>query len=473
MTDYGHDLLFGVFVPPSARDHRAVTDMAVRADALGLDLFAVQDHPYQPAFLDTWTLLSALAPVTRRIRLVPDVVNLPLRPPAVLARSAATLDVLSGGRVELGLGAGALWDAIEANGGPRRTPREALEALEEAIAIVRALWTPGPAARVDGRHYRVWGAKPGPEPLHPIGVWVGGYGTRMLRLVGRVADGWIPSSAYLPPDRLGARTRVLDAAAEDAGRDPAQIRRVYNVDGAFEARASGFLRGPAETWAEQLTELALEHGISAFVLAAAPGATSDLERFASEVAPAVRAAVARARTGAPTPARSAASVPARDAAGHPNQQMLLQVHDELRRQLAELREAVELLARGNTRPEDLRSTINRLAMRQNYMSLGTFCAAYCRFVASHHTVEDRRMFPDLLAADPSLEPVIERLEREHDVIARIVVELDDAVVALMQDPARIDDVRAVADRLAGELLAHLALEEDALLPALGTLPSHV
>ena len=76
-----------------------------------------QDHPYQPRFLDTWTLLSVLAAQTSTVRLAPNVANLPLRPPAVLARSVASLDILSGGRVELGLGAGAFWDAIEANGG--------------------------------------------------------------------------------------------------------------------------------------------------------------------------------------------------------------------------------------------------------------------------------------------------------------------------------------------------------------------
>lgn len=82
------------------------------ADQIGLDLVGIQDHPYQPQFLDTWTLLSALARATERIRLVPDVINLPLRPPAVLARATAGLDILSGGRVELGLGSGAFFDAV-------------------------------------------------------------------------------------------------------------------------------------------------------------------------------------------------------------------------------------------------------------------------------------------------------------------------------------------------------------------------
>ena len=110
----------------------------------------------------------------------PNVANLPLRPPAVLARSVASLDILSGGRVELGLGAGAFWDAIEAIGGPRRTPREAVDALEEAIGVIRALWTPGRTPRIDGEHYRLHGAKPGPFPVHPVGIWLGAYKPRML-----------------------------------------------------------------------------------------------------------------------------------------------------------------------------------------------------------------------------------------------------------------------------------------------------
>ena len=98
MTDYGHDLLFGTALPPSARDHEAVVRTAEAAEELGLDVVGFQDHPYQPDFLDAWTLLSYVAARTERIRLFPNVLNVPLRPPGVLARSAAALDVLSDGR---------------------------------------------------------------------------------------------------------------------------------------------------------------------------------------------------------------------------------------------------------------------------------------------------------------------------------------------------------------------------------------
>ena len=147
VSDYGHELAFGVFVTPASQPPERVVQLAQLAEAAGLDLVTFQDHPYQPAFLDTWTLMSYVAARTQRIRLAGNVLNLPLRSPAVLARSVASLDLLSGGRVELGLGAGAFWDAIEAMGGRRLEPGQAVEALAEAIEIIRQVWDTGCPAR--------------------------------------------------------------------------------------------------------------------------------------------------------------------------------------------------------------------------------------------------------------------------------------------------------------------------------------
>src|SRR5947209_2041373 len=138
MTDLGHDLLFGCFLTPDAEQSEGAVELARFADRLGLDILGVQDHPYQSRFLDMWTFLSAVAPETERIRLVPDVVNLPLRPPAVLAGAAASLDILSGGRVELGLGSGAFPRAAAALGVPEVASGAAVDALSEAIAVIRA-----------------------------------------------------------------------------------------------------------------------------------------------------------------------------------------------------------------------------------------------------------------------------------------------------------------------------------------------
>jgi alkanesulfonate monooxygenase SsuD/methylene tetrahydromethanopterin reductase-like flavin-dependent oxidoreductase (luciferase family) len=139
MTDYGHELRFGGFLTPDAGDPDRVVDLVRLAEQDGLDLVTFQDHPYQPAFLDTWTLISYVAARTERISISGNVTNLPLRPPAVLARSVASLDLLSDGRIELGIGAGAFWDAIEGMGGPRRKPREAVDSLAEAIEVIEML----------------------------------------------------------------------------------------------------------------------------------------------------------------------------------------------------------------------------------------------------------------------------------------------------------------------------------------------
>jgi alkanesulfonate monooxygenase SsuD/methylene tetrahydromethanopterin reductase-like flavin-dependent oxidoreductase (luciferase family) len=296
MADYGHELSFGIFVTPQADAGPRAIELARRADAAGLDWVSVQDHPYQPAFLDAWTLLTAIATATENIGVFPNVANLPLRPPAMLARAAASLDILSGGRVELGIGTGAFWDAIAAMGGPRRTAGESVDALREAIAVIRALWAPGRGARLHGRHYELNGAKPGPFPVHDVGIWVGAYKERMLRLTGELADGWLPSSPYAPPEQLAAMNAVIDAAAIDAGRPPAAVRRIYNIAGSFGGSGAGFLDGPPKVWAEQLAGLALDEGMSGFVLMADDALT--VERFAAEVAPSVRELVARERASA-------------------------------------------------------------------------------------------------------------------------------------------------------------------------------
>jgi alkanesulfonate monooxygenase SsuD/methylene tetrahydromethanopterin reductase-like flavin-dependent oxidoreductase (luciferase family) len=223
----------GVFIVPDATDPAATLEQVVAAERSGLDLVGIQDHPYQRRFFDTWTLLAYLAARTERIGLVPDVINLPLRPPAVLAKAAASLDVLSGGRLELGLGAGAFWDGVAAMGGPRRTPKESVDALIEAIEILRAFWSGERSVTVEGEHYQVRGAHPGPPPAHPIGIWLGAYGPRMLRVTGRLADGWLPSigTRFLPDDAVPGAHAAIDEAARKAGRDPSEIERAANVTG--------------------------------------------------------------------------------------------------------------------------------------------------------------------------------------------------------------------------------------------------
>ncbi|WP_275579846.1 LLM class flavin-dependent oxidoreductase [Gordonia rubripertincta] len=160
-------------------------------------------------------MLSVIGARPTSIRLSPDVANLPLRPPVMLAKAASTLDILTGGRVELGLGAGAFWDGVVAAGGPRRSPGEAVDALTEAIAVMRAFWAGG-TVDLDGEFYPVHGLHAGPAPAHDIPIWLGALGPRMLRLTGGVADAWVPSLQFVPPDRAAPAVRELVAAERQA-----------------------------------------------------------------------------------------------------------------------------------------------------------------------------------------------------------------------------------------------------------------
>jgi len=264
MGDYGHDLQFGTFITPGSADPQHTVDLAVLTERVGLDLVTFQDHPYQPAFLDTWTLMSYMAARTERVHIAANVINLPLRPPGVLARAAASLDLLSGGRFDLALGAGAFWDAIEAMGGRRLEPGEAVTALVESIKVIRTLWDTSVkgGVRIEGEHHQVVGAKRGPAPAHDIPIWLGAGKPRMLRVVGRHADGWLPSLA-----RLGG---------------PEQI-------------------DASNATPERLTQLALDHGFATFILPSDD--PQQIERLARDVAPAVRETVASRRGSQPRPAR--------------------------------------------------------------------------------------------------------------------------------------------------------------------------
>jgi alkanesulfonate monooxygenase SsuD/methylene tetrahydromethanopterin reductase-like flavin-dependent oxidoreductase (luciferase family) len=302
MPDYGHDLEFVYFLIPEADDPQGVLETARLTDRLGYDLLAIQDHPYQRRHLDALALAGVILAQTQRIRVFHDVGNVPLRPPAVFAKAAATLDLLSGGRFEAGIGGGGFLDAAAAMGAPRLTPGESLEALEEAVAILRASWSGDRSLHFEGRHYRLDGMHPGPAPAHEIGIWLGAAKPRALRLTGRVADGWAaPLMNYYPPAAVAESQAIIDAAAREAGRDPAEIRRIYNVPGEFTATAPApasdtdeAIVGPPDQWADVLTHLALDLGFGTFALISPPDPET-LRTFIDDVAPQVRERVAAAR----------------------------------------------------------------------------------------------------------------------------------------------------------------------------------
>jgi alkanesulfonate monooxygenase SsuD/methylene tetrahydromethanopterin reductase-like flavin-dependent oxidoreductase (luciferase family) len=279
---------FGLFLIPEADRYPELLRQVEAAERGGLDLIGIQDHPYQRRFLDAFALIADLLARTERLRFFPDVANLPLRPPAQLAKLAASLDVMSGGRFELGLGAGAFWEAIAAMGGPARTARESVDALEEAIEIIRRTWSGERSVSFAGEYYMVRGFHPGPPPAHPIGIWLGAYKPRMLSLTGRVADGWVPSLGSSSAAALGEMVQRVDAAASAAGRDPRAIRRVLNVGGMIEdGPVRSRLHGPPEHWVETLGSF-VELGFDAFVLWPDEDVLGQIERFAAEVAPALR-----------------------------------------------------------------------------------------------------------------------------------------------------------------------------------------
>ncbi len=509
MTDYGHELQFGTFLTPNAAHAEYVLELAAVTEVAGLDFVTVQDHPYQSRFLDVWALLAAIAARTSSLRVAPNVANLPLRPPFVLAKTVASLDILSNGRVELGLGAGGFWDAIVAAGGPRRTPGEAVGALAEAIEVIRAVWdADGRSVRHDGEYYRVLGAHPGPAPAHGVEIWLGALGPRMLRLTGAVGDGWLPSMTFVPPDDLAERNAIIDDAAVAAGREPTDIRRLYNVN-ASDGRGAPGLTGTPADWAEQLATLTVVHGMSTFLLASDD--PDQIMRFASEVVPAVRELVQTARAEPRTPGgRSPGSQPSPatvsdatplsvratpddgrrrsvvtlwDEEARPayvpadpdrlytpseqaNAQLLVDVHDHLRAELVQLYHLVEQVEAGLIGVGQARSHLNTMTMRQNNWTLGAYCESYCRVVATHHTIEDTSVFPTLRGRDSALAPVLTRLQDEHHVIAGVLDDVDRALVRLVSEPHEIAQLRRTVDLLSDALTSHLSYEERMLLEPL-------
>jgi alkanesulfonate monooxygenase SsuD/methylene tetrahydromethanopterin reductase-like flavin-dependent oxidoreductase (luciferase family) len=297
-VDYGRPIEFGLSVVPSASELDAIRAAVTAADRRGLDLVGIQDHPYQWRFLDTWMLMASLLAQTERIRLFADVTNLPLRPPAVLAKQAATLDVLSGGRFELGLGSGGFWDAVAAMGGPRRTPGQAVDALEEAIAIIRQAWSGERSVHFEGTYYSAHGYHPGPPPAHNMEIWIGAYRPRMLGLIGRLADGWIPSLGYLGIPEIVEAQGVIDAAATAAGREPSAIRRMVNLSGTIgPGVGGGAVSGSVEEWVALLAGWVTEVGLDTFILWPVDPDPRQIEVWGAEVAPRVRAEVERRRNG--------------------------------------------------------------------------------------------------------------------------------------------------------------------------------
>jgi alkanesulfonate monooxygenase SsuD/methylene tetrahydromethanopterin reductase-like flavin-dependent oxidoreductase (luciferase family) len=297
--NYRRPVEFGYFLTPDARQPAAVLAKARLADQLGYDLIGVQDHPYVPNHLDALSLLGVVLAQTHSVRVFTDVASLVLRSPAMLAKAAASLDLLSSGRFEMGIGTGRFQKAASTMGGPTWTPGQALAALAEAVTVMRRMWSGGGTPLFfEGQHYRLGGVPPGPTPAHPIPIWIGANAPRALALTGRVADGWVsPHIGAKPPVEAAAANHLIDRAASAAGRDPRHVRRIYNVIGAFTAASNAatdrdrHVVGPPEQWATVLTHFAFDLGFDTFILVGNEE-EDQLRTFITDVAPAVRRRVA-------------------------------------------------------------------------------------------------------------------------------------------------------------------------------------
>jgi probable F420-dependent oxidoreductase len=286
-------MLFGLNVSTEAQTGIDPAAAARKAEQLGFDFVSASDHLHgrRPTY-EPWTMLSWIAAATSRIRVATRVLAVPYRHPAVLAKMAETLDRLSGGRLILGLGGGALDQEFHAFGLGVRSPRDKVDGLAEAIRILRGVWSQ-PRFTFEGRLYQTDGAELEPKPDHSIPIWLGTYGQRALALTGQLADGWIPSLGYAPPEQIpGLRERVL-AAARAAGRDPDELTCAYNLGVRIDERADpepSVVAGAPDAVIERLRSLA-ELGFTAMnFIPVGPGQEEQIERLAREVLPTLRAA---------------------------------------------------------------------------------------------------------------------------------------------------------------------------------------
>ncbi|MDP9364111.1 MAG: LLM class F420-dependent oxidoreductase, partial [Chloroflexota bacterium] len=226
----------GVTFPQTefGNDPIALRDYAQTVEGLGFTHFLAYDHvlsvdtanrpgwsgaySLEHPFHEVFVLLGYVAAVTARLELVTGVLILPQRQTALVAKQAAEVDLLSGGRLRLGVGVG--WNAVEFEGLSKDFHDRGARS-EEQIALLRALWT-APSITFDGRWERVVEAGVAPLPVQrPIPVWIGGYAEATLRRVGRIGDGWFPWRE--PNDAMRGAVERLRGYAQDAGRDPASI----------------------------------------------------------------------------------------------------------------------------------------------------------------------------------------------------------------------------------------------------------
>jgi alkanesulfonate monooxygenase SsuD/methylene tetrahydromethanopterin reductase-like flavin-dependent oxidoreductase (luciferase family) len=284
-------LLIGLGITAGAGPGEDGVREAQRAEELGFDFVSTSDHPvgdhptYEAVALLTWILAR-----TTRIVVASRVLGVPFRNPAVVAKTAASLQGLSGGRFVLGLGGGYADEEIARLGAGSLSPREKIDGLVDAVEIARGAWSRSRFTHA-GRRYSVTDLTLEPKPDVAPPIWLGTYGPRALAATGRLADGWIPSLGFAPPARIPAMLDRIRTAAVEAGRDPGAVRAIYNVPvriGPGGRSEPGVLTGTAGEVLEQLGELR-SLGFGGFnVMPTGPDPDRQVRAFADEVLPALR-----------------------------------------------------------------------------------------------------------------------------------------------------------------------------------------
>ena len=265
------------------------------AEAAGFDTVTFSDRPPEDN-LEGWTLASVVGALTSRVILTHSTLNVPFRNPALLAKMASSLDFITGGRVELTLGAGGQEGHFRSYGVYFGSPGERFADLKDAVAIMRGLWKGGPFS-YQGRLFSVENAEAPPQPVHgAIPIIIGAGGPRMLRYTGAEADGWIKNGGWPESmDQYRGLLQQVEEGAAAAGRDPLTIRRVLNGTGyvgegqppGSDAQpppgGQGGLIGPAELILQTVDEYA-SAGVDTFHLRfAGPEAMEQIHRFGEEV----------------------------------------------------------------------------------------------------------------------------------------------------------------------------------------------
>ena len=233
---------FGIMTPPMNVDYHDIVRVWREADAIPAiehawlfdHLMPIGGDPNGPAF-EGWTLLAALAAQTRRLRIGLLVTSNRFRPPAMLAKIATTVDVVSGGRLNFGIGAGSRPSApiarreYQAHGLPFHDAKHAVGALGEALEVITRLWSQEEPFDFDGDYIHLTGALGNPKPVqrpHPP-IVIGGGATATLRVVARYAHVWNFQGGDMADG--ARRSAILDRLCTDIGRDPAAILRSTNV----------------------------------------------------------------------------------------------------------------------------------------------------------------------------------------------------------------------------------------------------